>query len=110
MLKFYTIFGAAPKYRDETHAKELMHNHNLKLQQWHSFDFFAEVRAKCFNEQDENGHSRFDPAHFQRIQYESYFLQTKQFGFCEHSISAECSKKKPHTMHINILSNLYHIY
>lgn len=71
-MRYHTIVGAAPKYRDETDAKGVMHNHNLKLQQWHSSDFFAEAWAKCFNKQDENGHSRFDPVHFQMIQYETF--------------------------------------
>lgn len=107
--RYYTIVGAAPKYRDETDAKGVIHNHNLKLQQRHSSDFFAEAWAKCFNKQDENGHSRFDPVHFQMIQYES-FSSHQQFEFGEHGIFAECSKKIPHTTHKYILCNIYHIY
>lgn len=66
ILFWYKIlhsFWSSPKMLGWTQAKGLMHNHNLKLQQWHSSDFFAEVWAKCFDEQDENGHSRFDPVH-----------------------------------------------
>lgn len=105
MIKYYTIFGAAPNYRDETQAKGLIHNHKLKLQQWHSSDFFTEVWAKCFNEQDENGHSRFDPVHFQIIQYESYFLQTSSLKFV--NMVFLLSAVKPHTTYINIFSLIF---
>lgn len=104
MIKYYIIFGAAPKYRDETHVEGLMQNHNLKLQQWHSSDFFTEVGAKCFNEQDENGHSRFDPVHFQMIQYESYFLQISSLNFVNMVFSLSAVKKKHPTPHTSIYS------
>lgn len=108
MIKYYTVFGATPKYKDETHAKGLMHTHSLKLKQWYSSDFFIEVWAKCFNEQDENGHNRFDPVHFQMIQYESYFLQTSSLNLVNTVFLLSAVKEKNlHHAYKYILSNLY---
>lgn len=98
ILFWYKIlhsFWSSPKMLGWTQAKGLMHNHNLKLQQWHSSDFFAEVWAKCFDEQDENGHSRFDPVHSQVIQYESYFLQTSSMNFVNMVFLLSAVKKPP---------------